>query len=191
MKLLRVKRGIVRVRRRHGMYVAAVIAVAALAVYLVPGASAKHRGSADGSGAAQATTPPGSTATPQDSTTTSQDPTTIAFRKSPPAIFSCMTGVLDNTGVAGPSTATIGPGPLGTVTATVNLRNAVRNSLYLVELVQTNGVACIKLNFTFVTTNAAGNATTTVDDFRVTNRAFVFASGGGDLEITPAVSSVT
>jgi hypothetical protein len=185
MKLLRVKRRVPRVRRRHGIYFAAGIVAAALAVYLVPGASAKHGGPSAGSSAI----PPSSAATPQDSATTSQDPTTIAFRKSPPAIFSCMTGVLDNTGVAGRSTATIGAGPLGTVTATVNLRAAVPNSLYLVELVQTNGIACLKLNFTFVTTNAAGNAVTTVDDFRVTNRAFVFASGGGDLEITPAVSS--
>jgi hypothetical protein len=102
-----------------------------------------------------------------------------------------MTGVLDNTGTPGSSTATIGPGAFGTVTATVNLRNAVRNTLYLVELVQTNGLACVKLNFTFVTTNFLGNATTIVNDFRATTRAFVFASGGGDLEITPAVSSLS
>jgi hypothetical protein len=178
MKRLRITRSGSLVRSRRVRHLAAGMAVlVSLAVYAVPGASATHQA------------PPGGSDAQRQGA--SADPTTIAFRKSPPAIFSCMTGVIDNTGTPGPSSATIRPGFLGTVTATVNLRRAVPNSLYLIELVQTNGIACLKLNFTFVTTNGQGNATTTVNDFRVTNRAFVFASGGGDLEITPAVSSVS
>jgi hypothetical protein len=177
MNRLRTKRSASVVRGGRGKYLVAVTAIAVgLAIYAVPGASATHP---PFNGSSELQTPVGL-----------QGATTIAFRKSPPAIFSCMTGVVDNTGTPGQSTATIGSGSFGTVAATVNLRHAVPNTLYTVELVQTNGLACVKLNFTFVTTNGAGNATTTVDDFRVTNRAFVFASGGGDLEITPAVSSL-
>ena len=176
MKRLRTTRGLALVRAKRAKYLAALTAIAAcLVVYAVPAASATHRarhGSKDAK------------------TSTTADPTRIAFRKSPPAIFSCMTGVLDNTGAAGMSNAVIGPGAFGTVRAEVNLIHAVPNTLYLIELVQTNGIACVKLQFTFVTTDALGNATTVVDDIRLTTRAFVFASGGGDLEITPAVSSV-
>jgi hypothetical protein len=61
----------------------------------------------------------------------------------------------------------------------------------MVTLEQVNGVgACVKQTATYIPTNAAGHGTGTVDDTRSAGvlKAFVWASGGGDLKITPAAT---
>jgi hypothetical protein len=170
MNRLRSLRSIAFVGRRRRKYLAAMaVILVAVGAFAVPAAFASHH--------ARDQDEVGAAAGPQ-----------VHFRKMPPALFLCSNPGLN--GKDGPSTATITTA-FGIITANVTLTNALPNTTYMVTLEQVNGFgACAKQTATYIETDGSGRGTGTVNDSRAFGvaKAFVWASGAGDVEITTAVT---
>jgi hypothetical protein len=162
-----------------GKYLAAVAAVLVCwAAVAVPAASARKH-------------PPRSHSHSPVASTPTLTPGLVHFNTG--AIFSCFGAQPPFAGVPTSSTATIGTFAAPGFTAIVNLSGAPPfgarpNTSYFLELFSSG---CLRFGFTFVTTDAAGNAQAVIhadDPFPpITHDAFAVASGGGQFLVTPEV----